>query len=664
MNGTSMMNGAKYLPAAVLGLLLAAGCAPADEETELSSRPLTFSTSVSGQTRTGDITTDNLSSVGIFASLTQGEFNAGTAVPNFMYNQELEKSGGTWTYSPVKYWPNNENDHISFFAYAPYVDETASGGSNPIFKGKTETGFPTLGYTVPTAETDQTDLLVALPLMNRTTPTTDGEKVKFELKHALTKVNVSLKSEVGITVTALSVNNIPATATLTFTESGFDWGSYTGTKNINATLASGGMTITANAATAQSLATFFVLPQKASATISITYTQNGTPSMQFTKADIAFPSTSAAWKQGASMSYTLNVKKDGKVTATVGQDWTTDNGGDISGKEKGIGTVTDWVSFAKLWNTNGLPTLADGVTPDYSLYENYGWYETDGTNRVFTIKLTSSFVLTGVASGELYVPVGTDTHPLTLPIDGQGWQISIDLQNNSQLIEGKYSGIVGYTQSGISNLRVTTIPDNSASTGNSIESSGAIYAGVLVGKADGNIQNCSVELTKTTVINSNILTTGAMYLGGLVGYCNGNIQNSAVYEGLSALSTSVVSFSKASSGSGIGGLAGGVASGKTVDNCYVRLSELSKQAGDTPLAGWMVGSKSGASFTACHYMTGNTATGCAPDDTATGITSFTDFTGLCTLLNAEADKHIGWALWKEKKDADGTVEQVILDLYR
>lgn len=78
------------------------------------------------------------------------------------------------------------------------------------------------------------------------------------------------------------------------------------------------------------------------------------------------------------MNYQLDVKKDGSVIATVGQDWTSGSGGGMSGKEKGIASATDWVTFAKLWNANGLPTLSDGVTPDYSLYEDYGWYETEG----------------------------------------------------------------------------------------------------------------------------------------------------------------------------------------------------------------------------------------------------------------------------------------------
>lgn len=658
-----------YLTAVALGLLTAlCGCQAEDDapHTPQGTSPIGFSSDVPQTRATKEYgSAADLTDIGVFAYFTNGTFSEGSSTPNFMYNQKVERQAdGSWTYSPVRFWPGNTTDKISFFAYAPYVDHAASGGSNPSFQGKTAAGYPQLTYTVPAAEADQIDLLAAVPLMNRTAPA--GEQVKFKLKHALTKVNVGIKSEVGITVTALSVNNVPATATLTFTDSGFDWGSYTGTKTVNATFAGGGTAVTANAADAQSLATFFVLPQKASATLSITYTQDGTPSMQFTKTDIALPATPTAWEQGMSVGYTLNVKRDGKVTATVGQEWTSESGGEMSGNEKGIASAADWVAFTKRWNANGLPTLSDGTTPDYSLYEDYGWYETDGTNRVFTIKLIASFVLTGVASGELYVPVGTDTHPLTLPIDGQGWEISIDLQNSSQLIEEKYSGIVGYTQSGISNLRVVTVPGNSATMGNSIESSGATYAGVLVGRADGDILNCSVELVKTTVVNSNTSAAEAMYLGGLAGYCGGNIQNSAVFEGSSPLSASTVSFSQASAGSGIGGLVGGVASGKTVGNCYVRLSALSSQAGSTPSAGWLAGIKTGVGFSTCHYMSGNTATGCTPDDTSAGITSFTDFTGLCASLNTEADKHkhAGWALWKEVTDTGGTVEQVTLDLYR
>lgn len=657
---------ASLFTVAVIAASLFSACSAEDEQRESpqGGLPLDFFATVEKPQSRAELATENLTGIGVFGYLTNGDFSASTATPGFMYNQKVERADNTspWTYSPIKYWPNNTTEKISLFAYAPYVDDAATGGSTPTFKGKTEKGFPTLAYTVPATEAGQIDLLAAVPLMNKGYKETGGN-IGFTMKHALSRVKFSIKSEVGIKVTALSVNNAPKAATLTFTDSGFGWGNYTGTQTITATLAGGGTEVAANATDAQTVATFFLLPDKAAATFSITYLQDGEPVKEIIKSGIAFPASSA-WVQGGSVNYLLNVKKDGTVTATIAQDWTPGSGGNISGKEKGIGSASEWVAFAKLWNANGLSTPVDGTPPDYTLYEDYGWYETKGTSRVFTIKLTASFVLTGTTIGELYAPVGTDTHPLTLPIDGQGWQISIDLQNSSQLIEGKYSGIVGYTQASISNVRVATIPGNNTTTGYSIESSGATYAGVLAGKADGDILNCSVELVKTTVVNTNTSATEAMYIGGLAGYCNGNILNSAVFEGSSALAASTVSFSKASAGSGIGGLAGGVASGKMVSNCYVRLSQLSCQAGDTPAAGWLAGSKPGVSFSACHYMEGNTAAGCTPDDSATGITSFTNFTGLCALLNAEAGKHTGWALWKETTNSGGTVEQVTLDLYR
>ena len=200
MNGTSMMNGMKFFPVIALSLLFAAGCAPEGDEVESLPVPLTFSTSVSAQTRAEEITTDNLTAVGIFASLTQGGFNAITATPNFMYNQKLEKSGGAWTYSPMKYWPDNKKDCVSFFAYAPYVDEKVTSGRNPTFSGSTAKGYPTLTYSVSNSTKDHKDLLASVPLLDRTYENTAGGRIGFTMKHALSRVKISIKSEMAIKI--------------------------------------------------------------------------------------------------------------------------------------------------------------------------------------------------------------------------------------------------------------------------------------------------------------------------------------------------------------------------------------------------------------------------------------------------------------------------------
>ena len=245
--------------------------------------PLSFLTTVEELRTRAELNTANLTTIGVFAYLTDGDFDQSTATPGFMFNQKVERAGNgsPWTYSPVKYWSNNTTDRLSFFAYAPYVDEMATGGSNPSFQEKiTAKGFPALTYTVPSAEANQVDLLASVPLMNQTYQGTSGS-IGLTMKHTLSKVRFSVKSEVGIKVTALSVNNAPAAATLTFNDDSSGWGGYSGTQTFTATLAGGGTYVTANAADFQTLATFFLLPNKASATFSITYVQDGEPKLEF-----------------------------------------------------------------------------------------------------------------------------------------------------------------------------------------------------------------------------------------------------------------------------------------------------------------------------------------------------------------------------------------------
>ena len=73
---------------------------------------------------------------GVFAVLSENTVYSPTQTTNFMWNEHVTYTASAWTYSPLKYWPNEtdndsqsataESDHIdrlSFFAYAPYVAE-------------------------------------------------------------------------------------------------------------------------------------------------------------------------------------------------------------------------------------------------------------------------------------------------------------------------------------------------------------------------------------------------------------------------------------------------------------------------------------------------------------------------------------------------------------
>jgi hypothetical protein len=104
------------------------------------------------QTRSGStgeiLNTTNLKDKGgfsVFAYYTGATDYAGnqtSTAPNFMYNQAVTSTDGTsWTYTPIKYWPNEyaagnvddkgaqgaaANGKVSFFAYAPYVTVTST----------------------------------------------------------------------------------------------------------------------------------------------------------------------------------------------------------------------------------------------------------------------------------------------------------------------------------------------------------------------------------------------------------------------------------------------------------------------------------------------------------------------------------------------------------
>lgn len=102
--------------------------------------------------------------------------------PDFMNNTKVYSTDGStkWTYSPVKYWPNNENDKLSFFAYAPYNKDFSVDNVSQ------------LNYTVPQQADEQIDLLWShsdtknLSKANGT--------ITFAFRHALSRIGFSAQA--------------------------------------------------------------------------------------------------------------------------------------------------------------------------------------------------------------------------------------------------------------------------------------------------------------------------------------------------------------------------------------------------------------------------------------------------------------------------------------
>ena len=166
---------------------------------------------------------------GVFSTYTDGaEYASATAKPNFMYNQWVKYVDGAWTYTPLKYWPNETlvdsqtdpatggetyADNLSFFAYAPYV-ATASGAAGITeMSAKNATGDPKITYAVATDPAQSVDLLwgvapagglsypnvaggtttvpEGMPLKNLIKPDKD-QKIKFLFKHALSRIGLKV----------------------------------------------------------------------------------------------------------------------------------------------------------------------------------------------------------------------------------------------------------------------------------------------------------------------------------------------------------------------------------------------------------------------------------------------------------------------------------------
>ncbi len=253
------MKKTKYFIFAAAAALFAAcssddGLAPEKQQIAQTGQvPVVFDTYVNRTTRAGyhgdinavgTLQTADVKGFGVFGYYTDNNDYDQFSIPNFMYNQQVTYESDTWTYSPVKYWPNEygstaiseDYDRVTFFAYAPYVEVTPATGkvntsstktANPTettgivgMSSNTGSGDPMVKYVVSLApatkvdllwgvkaagdwkitqtNTAQTGLTVGFPWINvqRPADATTSQKLLFDFKHALAKLNVQIDADV------------------------------------------------------------------------------------------------------------------------------------------------------------------------------------------------------------------------------------------------------------------------------------------------------------------------------------------------------------------------------------------------------------------------------------------------------------------------------------
>lgn len=137
---------------------------------------------------------------GVFAYYTNDVDYSQDATPNFMYNQQVtsDDNGVNWGYSPLKYWPNEEADKVTFFAYAPYADHKNTD-DNFEFSTNEANGDPIITFTVNDEVQKQQDLLYGVresdghPYLNMDKMKV-SDQLTFHFRHALSRIGFKVQA--------------------------------------------------------------------------------------------------------------------------------------------------------------------------------------------------------------------------------------------------------------------------------------------------------------------------------------------------------------------------------------------------------------------------------------------------------------------------------------
>lgn len=160
------------------------------------SASISFDTSWGKDVQTrGNVMDDNsIFKIGIFAKTkSDGDWQDGESLDpsSFMNNVNFFRSWvhektdwSEWDYTPHHYWPENENQKINFFAYAPRRDSASLNLTNNHVR------------LYHSTSKENVDLVWACsPNQNKSTVSKSENKVELQFKHALAKISFKILSD-------------------------------------------------------------------------------------------------------------------------------------------------------------------------------------------------------------------------------------------------------------------------------------------------------------------------------------------------------------------------------------------------------------------------------------------------------------------------------------
>ena len=227
---------ARYLLLMLLILLQSCTAnSPVDENPAVAPQAISFATytpqPVATRANTAYLAEQGIpggKSIGIYCYYHNNSTWSSAATPNFMFNQEaVHVSTNNFGYSPLKYWPNENSDKLSFIAYYPYVSSGTANGLTPLLTN-TDTGLPTFRFEVNNDASQQIDFLVSalipdLPESRDTDPDPGlsfdnlriRDRVHFVFYHMTSKIEFRIVVDNAIkdnlayyTLNGISISNI------------------------------------------------------------------------------------------------------------------------------------------------------------------------------------------------------------------------------------------------------------------------------------------------------------------------------------------------------------------------------------------------------------------------------------------------------------------------
>lgn len=217
----------------LISVVIAAGCSKSDtpdpstpDSYEPSTTPIAFQTpynwgdeeaTKAAELKSDFAQDDNIGVVGYYlpSSGSSAAEWSDNATPNFMYNQEVVYDGTDWSYSPIKYWPNNSYDRLQFFAYYPY-------NNGVTLSDNSAEGYPSILFKPEVEPYKQVDFMTATSALVGN----GADGVSFSFEHQLAQVSFQAKhngsDSYKVSMTGITLDGVKI-YTGRFTADGFVW---------------------------------------------------------------------------------------------------------------------------------------------------------------------------------------------------------------------------------------------------------------------------------------------------------------------------------------------------------------------------------------------------------------------------------------------------------